>query len=88
MIKYNNINFDNNPNDLSTSVQFMGTIYADEDKELLINKLVNVYGISQDQIMELAKQFKQIEPKAVTIELYGTEDWWGYRKLVNTLTIQ
>lgn len=88
MVKYNNINFDNNPNDLSTSVQFMGTIYADADKELLINKLVNVYGISQDQIMELAKKFKQIEPKAVIIELYSTEDWWGYRKLVNTLTIQ
>lgn len=85
MVNYNNINFDNNPNNLSTSVQFMGTIYADTD--LLLDKLINVYGISQDQIMELAKQFKQIEPKAVTIELYGTEDWWGYRKLVNTLHI-
>ena len=84
MVKYNNIAFDNNPNNISESVQFMGAIYLDD---LCIDRVVSVYGISQDQIMELAKQFKQIESKAVTIELYSTEDWWGYRKLVNTLTI-
>jgi hypothetical protein len=84
MIKYNNINFDNNPNNISESVQFMGAIYLDD---LCIDRIVSVYGISQDQIMELVEQFKQIEPNAKRLVLYGTEDWWGYRKIVNNLKI-
>ena len=88
MIKWKDKDFNNNPNDMSTSVQFAGKVYinADDFYEHSENYIV-VYGISQNQIMELANKFKEIEPEANKVVLLGTEDYWGSRKHMNTINI-
>ena len=91
MIKWKGKDFDNNPNDMSTSVQYVGKIYMEDGKceydwKYSENYIV-VYGISQNQIVEIANKFKEIEPAAKKIVLYGAENYWGSRKEMNTINI-
>lgn len=83
MIEYKGTKFENNPNAISTAVQFEGRVHLKYNCE----PCISVYGFSQAQCMEVAKQFAAIEPKASLMELYGPENVWAPRNYVDTILL-
>lgn len=66
---YKEQEFDNNPNDIHESYQYKADIYI----KFAGHSCMSVYGITKEQTMQMVQKFKQIEPKAWVIELYGPE---------------
>ena len=67
MIDYKGHQFENNPNGMNTNVQWEGKVYLKYAGE----STISVYGFTQQQVVETALKFKEIEPKAFIVEVYG-----------------
>lgn len=76
MIEYKGQQFDNNPNAITPNTQFEGKVYLKFASE----PCISVYGFSQHQVIEVAKKFQEIEPKAGVVEIYGPYDFMGIRR--------
>lgn len=80
MVEYKGHKFETNPNQLSVALQFKGEIYI----KLTDNPCMRVYGLSEKQIMDQANKFREIEPKAFAVEIYGPENHGSLRTYVTT----
>ena len=76
MIDYKGQQFQNNPNGMNTNIQWKGKILL----KYGIDSEVSVYGFTQQQVVETALKFKEIEPNATTVEVYGPYDFLGIRR--------
>lgn len=83
MIEYKGQQFENNPNGISTAVQFEGRIHLKYNCE----PCIKVYGFYEGQVIDLAREFSKIEPKAAVMELYGPENYLSPRTYVNTILL-
>ena len=75
MIDYKGQKFQNNPNGINTNIQWEGKIYVKCSYEP-----IKVYGFTQQQLVDIAQQFKQIEPNVFNMEVYGPMDFLGIRR--------
>ena len=75
--------FVNNPNDLPETTQYKGDIYI----KFAGHSCMSVYGITEDQLMEMVNKFKEIEPKTGVVEIYGPANEKGHREYINTIVI-
>ena len=73
----------NNPNDLPETTQYKGDIYI----KFAGHSCMSVYGITEDQLMEMVNKFKEIEPKTGVVEIYGPANEKGHREYINTIVI-
>ena len=80
MIVYKDIEFENNPNQISEDVQFKGEIYI----KFADHPCMSVYGFSEAQVIEQANKFKEIEPRTFVVEIYGPENENNKRSYVTT----
>lgn len=76
MIDYKGHQFENNPNGMNTNVQWEGKVYLKYAGE----STISVYGFTQQQVVETALKFKDIEPKAFIVEIYGPYDFLCIRR--------
>ena len=76
MIEYKGKSFENNPNGMNTNIQWKGKIHL----KYGIDSEVSVYGFTQGQVVETALKFKEIEPNATTVEVYGPYDFLCIRR--------
>ena len=77
---YKGHEFEQNPNALSESMQFKGEIYI----KFADHHCMEVYGISEAQVIEQVKKFKEIEPRTFVVEVYGPENIGSKRSYVTT----
>lgn len=76
MVDYKGQQFENNPNGMNTNVQWEGVIYIKYSSE----PAVKVYGFTQQQLVDIANQFKAIEPNVFNMEIYGPYDFLCIRR--------
>ena len=67
MVDYKGHQFENNPNCMNTNVQWEGKVHLKYAGE----SCISVYGFTQQQVVETALKFKEIEPNAFIVEVYG-----------------
>ena len=75
--------FINNPNDIPEDCQYKGDIYI----KFAGHSCMTVYGITEEQVMDMVNKFKDIEPKTGVVEIYGPVDSKGHREYINTLVM-
>jgi hypothetical protein len=80
MVVYKDIEFENNPNQISEAVQFKGEIYI----KFADHPCMSVYGFSEAQVIEQANKFKEIEPRTFVVEIFGPENYGSNRTYVTT----
>lgn len=80
MVVYKDIEFENNPNQISEAVQFKGEIYIKYSD----HPCMDVYGFSEAQVIEQVKKFKKIEPRTFVVEIFGPENYGSSRTYVTT----
>ena len=83
MIEYKGTQFENNPNGIATAVQFEGRVHLKYNCE----PCISVYGFHPQQVIETARKFAEIEPKAAIVELYGPENYFSPRTYVETIVL-
>ena len=84
MVVYKDIEFENNPNDLPESVQFKGDIYI----KFAGHSCMTVYGITEQQVIDMCNKFMAIEPKTGVVEIYSPEDEITKRRgYINTIVL-
>lgn len=76
MIEYKGKQFENNPNAVSPNTQFEGLVYLKYASE----PCISVYGFTMEQVIEVAKKFQEVEPKAGVVEIYGPYDFLCIRR--------
>lgn len=76
MITWKDIQFENNPNGMNELVQWKGDIVMQGSCWVS----ASVFGITEGQIMDIARQFKEIEPRAFEVVIYGPTDFLGIRR--------
>ena len=69
MITINNQQFENNPTGVNPNIVFMGTVHTGTGIQ------ENVYGFTADQVLETAKQLKELNPDFNTVHIYGPYDF-------------
>lgn len=69
MITIGDKTFENNPTGVNTNMVFMGTVHTGSGIQ------ENVYGFTADQVLETAKQLKELNPDFNTVHIYGPYDF-------------
>lgn len=80
IVEYKGNEFEQNPNALSEATQYKGEIYI----KFADHHCMDVYGISEAQVIEQVKKFKEIEPRTFVVEIYGPENENNKRSYVST----
>ena len=80
IVNYKGQEFENNPNQLLESTQFKGEIYI----KFADHHCMDVYGISESQVIAQVEKFKEIEPRTFVVEIYGPENIGSKRSYVAT----
>ena len=65
MITINNQQFENNPTGVNPNTVFMGTVHNGAGNQ------ENVYGFTEEQVVETAKKLKEIDSSFNTVHIYG-----------------
>ena len=64
----NNQEFETNPTGINTNVVFMGTVHTGSGVQ------ENIYGFTEQQVIETAKELKKLNPDFNTVHVYGPFD--------------
>ena len=64
----NNQEFETNPTGINTNVLFMGTVHSGTGIQ------ENVYGFTEQQVLETAKELKKLNSDFNTVHIYGPFD--------------
>jgi hypothetical protein len=70
MIVWKNTNFENNPGGGHPNMMWEGRVRLKSGLD------VPVYGFNQAEVVEVAQQFKSIEPNATDVDIFGPTDFW------------
>ena len=68
-ILVNNKEFETNPTGVNTNIVFKGTVHSGTGVQ------ENVYGFTSDQVVEIARQLKDINPDFNTVHVYSPYDF-------------
>lgn len=74
MITWKNTQFNNNPNGMNELIQWKGEVNTG------CYETIEVFGFTEGQIIDVARQFKNLEPKADIVTIYGPADFLGIRR--------
>lgn len=69
MIQINECQFENNPTGVNPNMVFMGTVHTGTGVQ------EEVYGFTEDQVVETAKKLKELNNDFNTVHIYGPYDF-------------
>ena len=68
-IVVNNQEFETNPTGINTNIVFMGTVHSGTGLQ------ENVYGFTEEQVIETAKELQKLNSDFNTVHIYGPYDF-------------